>query len=172
MTKRAGLLALFLLFFGCSGKSTESASAARARVGAPAPAFDLPAVSGPNIKLSDYKGKVVLLDFWATWCPPCRASTPALVRLDEKYKGQAFTVIGISLDDDKDAVAPFLKKEGVKHPVAYGAGSSVDEDYSVRAIPSFFILDRNGVVQKHYEGFYPGMDREWASAIDSLLGKK
>jgi peroxiredoxin len=172
MIRRVKPLVFLLLLLGCSGRSAPDATAARARLGSPAPAFTLPGVSGKKISLSDFKGKVVLLDFWATWCPPCRASTPALVRLGEKFKGKNFTVLGISLDEEQDAVPAFLKAEGVTHPVVYALGSTVDEDYGVRAIPSFLIIDKDGIVRKAYSGFYPGMEREWEQQINLLLGSK
>jgi cytochrome c biogenesis protein CcmG/thiol:disulfide interchange protein DsbE len=150
----------------------HAASYIRARLGSVSPDFTLESVSGAKIKLSDFRGKVVLLDFWATWCPPCRMSTPALIELNEAYKGKDLVIIGISLDEDKSQVKPFLKREGVKHTVVYGADSSIDQAYRIESIPSFFILDKNGVIRKQFSGYFPGIDREWAEEINLLLKQK
>ncbi len=157
-------VALFL--FACGGSSAENQSAAR--LNQPAPPFSLLSVDGKTIKLEDYKGKVVLLDFWATWCPPCRMSTPVLKKLYDKMKSPKFEVISISLDEEHKAVPPFVKKEAIKYPVAY-ADSDIQTIYRVRAIPTFILIDKKGIIAKIYQGFDPAMGAEWENQINQLI---
>lgn len=167
---------VLLVLVGCNSKPAEKIAAASdqsatATASAAAPAFNLPSTTGSKINLSDFNGKVVLLDFWATWCPPCRMSTPALVQLNKKYQGKNFAIIGISLDDNKEPVIPFIKKEKVEHLVLYGMGSTIERDYKIRAIPTFFLLDKAGKIVKDYAGFYPELAQEWEKDINLLLAK-
>ena len=120
------------------------------------------------MSLAEFKNKVVLIDFWATWCPPCRMSIPSLVKLNQKYKGKQLVIIGVSLDEKTAPVLPFIKKENVEHLILYG-DDSVETNYRIRAIPSFYILDKKGMIQKHYEGYYPGLEQEWEKEINLLL---
>jgi thiol-disulfide isomerase/thioredoxin len=168
-------LLIFSAFLGCQTESQAPLEAQprveqpKARLHYTAPDFNLQTTLGKNIKLSDFKGKVVFLDFWASWCPPCRISTPLLVKLNKKFKNKDFALIGISLDEEKADVLPYIQKENIEHWIAYGAGSTVGQDYQVRAIPSFFILDQKGVIQKQYFGYYPGIEDEWEDLIIQLL---
>ncbi|MBI2119652.1 MAG: TlpA family protein disulfide reductase [Elusimicrobia bacterium] len=158
---------------GAKDKETKGKTTALpgARVGFSAPNFSLKSTDQKNISLSNFKDKAVLLDFWATWCPPCRFSTPALVRINKKFKDQGLAVIGISLDEEPEPVPPFLKKEKVEHLILYAGNSSVAQDYQVRAIPSFFLIDKNGMIKKRYDGFYPDLEKEWEKEIPILLNK-
>lgn len=179
------LALLFLTLVSCNSKPSEEltteakAKGAKektialvgAKAGFSAPNFNLESTNKKKFSLSDFKEKVVLLDFWATWCPPCRFSTPTLVRINKKFKDQGLAVIGISLDEEPDPVPLFLKKEKVEHLILYAGNSSVSQDYSVRAIPSFFLIDKNGVIKKRYDGFYPGLEKEWEKEISILLNK-
>ena len=170
LTRISKIFLSVMILAACGTKpSGDSASAgSKAKAGAPAPDFTLQSTEGKTVKLADLKGKVVLLDFWATWCPPCRVSTPALVRLNEKFKGKDLAVIGINLDEDHSEVAPYLQKEKIVHQVLYGTGD-VESNYKVRSIPTFYILDPNGLIVKHYEGYHPDFEKEWETEINSLL---
>jgi cytochrome c biogenesis protein CcmG/thiol:disulfide interchange protein DsbE len=115
--------------------------------------FSLPTTDGKVIKLSDYKGKIVLIDFWATWCGPCKRGIPDLIALKKKYGNKGFEVIGISLDTDtKEEVVPFIKKYGINYPVAYGNQSVYQQYGGIRAIPTSFIIDKQGKIIANYEG--------------------
>jgi peroxiredoxin len=113
--------------------------------------FSLKSVDGKIVKLSDYKGKVVVVDFWATWCPPCRKGIPDLISIQSEFKKDV-VVIGISLDQDKTLkdVGTFIKKYGINYPVVYG-DEKVSKDYgNIQAIPTSFVIDKNGnIVDKH-----------------------
>ena len=161
----------FLAFFlvSCGGNPSENQAAlTKAKIGEKAPLFSLQSTDGKSFKLEDYKGKVVLLDFWATWCGPCRYSTPAVVRLNEKMKGKKFQVLSISVDENHADVPPFLKNENVTYPTLY-ADPEVAYRYRVNSIPQFVIIDKNGIISKMYQGFAPSLESEWESQINRLL---
>lgn len=116
-----------------------------------APTWQLPDLEGKSVSSSDFEGKVVFIDFWATWCPPCRKMIPGLVNLDSKYKDKGLEIIGISLDrDGASAVLPFNKKFGVSYVSLIGDREVVEAFGGVEGIPTSFLIDRKGnIVQKH-----------------------
>ncbi len=113
--------------------------------------FTLKTLDGKNVKLSDYKGKVVIIDFWATWCPPCRKGIPDLVAIQKEYKDN-LVIIGISLDQQntiKD-LAPFIKNYGINYPVVLGTQQVVTDYGDIRSIPTSFVIDQSGnIVDTH-----------------------
>lgn len=122
-----------------------------AQVGEQAPAFSLKDKDGKTISLASLKGKVVVLNFWATWCPPCRAEIPDFKKVYSEYKGKGVEIIGVSLDHKGwDVVRPFLKKWDINYPVVLG-GAKIAKDYgNVRSIPTTFIIDKKGkIVDSH-----------------------
>lgn len=141
--------------FSFAGKPSENGDAAFAAVGPNAPDFSLPSVpGGSTVKLSDYKGKVVLVNFWATWCPPCRAEIPDFIAVRDSLNAKGFEILGISLDEGgaKD-VAPFAKEYRITYPLALGNQDIVKRYGGIRGIPTSFLIDRQGrIVQK-----WPGM---------------
>lgn len=136
---------------------------------AKAPEFKLTEIDGKEIKLSDYKGKIVILDFWATWCGPCRRGIPDLVSLQKEYKDK-LVVIGISLDKvsgtDKD-VKGFMKEYKINYPVIWG-NEKVTKDYGdIQAIPTSFVIDQKGNIVDKHVGLVP--KEAYVSQIKSLL---
>jgi len=135
------------------GLSTVGAPApdADAAASSKAPAWVLQDVDGKTVKSSDFAGKVVILDFWATWCPPCKAEIPGFIDLQKKYGDKGVEVIGISLDQEgPSAVKPFMKQLGMNYPVVMGDDKIVQDFSDIEAIPTTFIIDRSGnVVSKH-----------------------
>jgi len=122
----------------------------------PAPDFELPDVNGKKVKLSNFKGKIIILDFWATWCPPCRAEIPGFIELYKKYKDKGVEIIGISLDEGgvKD-VLPFMKEFGINYTILIG-NYKVTQDYGgIRGIPTTFVIDRKGNIRAKYVGYRP-----------------
>lgn len=133
-----------------------------------APDFELKATDGKMIKLSDYKGKIVIIDFWATWCPPCRKGIPDLVELQEKY-GKDLVIIGISLDDKRTIkdVEPFVSKYKINYPVVYGDEKTVGLFGNIESIPTSFVIDREGNIVKTHVGLIP--KSEYEKDIEGLL---
>jgi len=138
----------------------------------PAPDFMLEDISGQPLSLSDIRGKVVIVDFWATWCGPCVMSIPELVDLQEKYKAKGLVVLGISVDDDKvskEELLAFKEKMRIVYPILR-ANNKVFEDYFGRtrgfSIPTLFVIDREGKVRDRFVGFKPGAVEK---SIQSLL---
>lgn len=156
------LIILFLTsgIFGCqkTGESNNTenkvadttSNVTTSKTNDSAPAFTLKLTDGKDIKLSDHKGKIVIIDFWATWCPPCRRGIPDLIDIQKKYSKDVI-VIGISLDTETiDDVIPFIKKFGINYPVAYGTAEVVEAFGNIEAIPTSFIIDKSGqIVDKH-----------------------
>ncbi len=121
--------------------------ASAAETSSPAPPFKLPDLDGKSVQLSDFKGKVVLLNFWATWCPPCRAEIPDLVALQQRYAPRGVVVLGISLDQGGPAkVASFVKRIGINYPVLMGNRDIALAYGGIEVVPTSFVIDRKGNV--------------------------
>ena len=108
--------------------------------------FTLPMPAGASFRLSEQRGKVVLVNFWATWCPPCLEEMPAMERLWRRHKDAGFVLVAISLDSDPKRVPPFVSARKFSFPVALDPKMAVAEKYGVRALPSSFVIDREGTV--------------------------
>ena len=136
-----------------------------------APDFRLPGVNGRPVSLSQYRGKVVLLDFWATWCGPCRSEIPSFVALQKKYRKQGLVVIGLSIDQGGSrVVADFARRNKVNYPVAI-ADDAVRQAYGgISAIPTTFLINRRGEIAKRYVGAMPRQAFE--GDIKPLLSRK
>jgi len=134
----------------------------------PAPDFTLSDINGTKTTLSAQKGKVVFIDFWASWCPPCRASIPKVEKLYEKYKGANVVFYGINVENDSNAAKKFAVKQGIQYTVLIG-DENVSKDYEINGIPAFYIIDQQGNIAEHYVGFSYGVDDQWADRIDALL---
>jgi peroxiredoxin len=123
-------------------------------LGKKAPEFSLKDVSGAEIKLSDFKNKVVIIDFWATWCPPCRQEIPHFIGLYSQYKGQGLEIIGIALDQNGEkTVKEFSAKNKINYTVLLGNNEVSDLYGGIEAIPTTFILDKDGNIRKKYIGY-------------------
>jgi len=131
--------------------------------------FTLKDMNGTEVKLADLKGKVVLLNFWATWCGPCRLEIPSFVELQEKYADQGFRIIGISVDDPPEALPPFAKRFKINYPLIVGADrEDVQKAYGpIFGVPMTFIIGRNGRICMKYVG--PASKEQFESTIKSLL---
>jgi peroxiredoxin len=115
-----------------------------------APEFSLTDLSGRPLRLSDYRGKVVILDFWATWCEPCKEEIPHFVDLQNKYGAQGMQVLGISMDDSEPPVREFQQQYKMNYPVAVGTSKLADEFGGILGLPITFVIDRQGqIVSRH-----------------------
>jgi len=134
----------------------------------PAPDFNLKDLDGKDVRLSDHKGKVVLIDFWATWCPPCRKGIPELVEMQKKYGSEKFIVLGISVDqDDENKVRDFARDFQINYPVLFYTPDVIDAYGGIEAIPTTFVVDKQGKVRQGVQGYRP--KEFFIKLIDSLL---
>ena len=116
----------------------------------PAPDFSLTDVAGHPLHLSDYRGKVVILDFWATWCEPCKQEIPHFIDLQSKYSAQGLQILGISMDDSEPPVRDFQKQFKINYPLAVGSAKLADQYGGILGLPITFVIDRNGqIVARH-----------------------
>ncbi len=115
--------------------------------------FELRDLSGKPVKLSDYRGKVVLVNFWATWCGPCQFEIPVFVKLKRQYEKRGFEVIGISMDEGSQAeVTEFVRQYEINYPVVMGAFAKLDGFGTINGLPTSFIINRDGRVQSRHQG--------------------
>lgn len=122
-------------------------------VGTVAPDFTLTTLDGKKVKLSDYRGKAVLLNFWATWCGPCKVEIPWFMDLEKEYKPQGLVVLGVAMDDDgRQTVAKFAQEMKIDYTVVLGNDDVADQYGGVEGLPTTFYLDRNGKIVKKVAG--------------------
>lgn len=168
---RVPVLALGLLATGCDRAGAGAGSAAGAAhplVGSPAPELDLPAIGGGRASLEAARGKVVIVDFWATWCAPCRASFPHYQALAARHEGEV-VVLGVSEDDDSEGIAEFAAETGARFPLAWDREKTVAARFEPGAMPTSFVIDRNGVVRHVHEGFRDGDEAALERVVSGLL---
>lgn len=119
-----------------------------------APEFSLKDMSGAERKLSDFKDKVVIIDFWATWCPPCRQEIPHFIDLYNRYKAEGLEIIGISMDTNPGKTLPaFVEEKGINYPILLGNDKVYNLYGGIAAIPTTFIIDKEGKIRKKYIGY-------------------
>lgn len=133
--------------------------------------FSLKDLDGKTVSLSDFKGKIVFIDFWASWCPPCVQSIPAVEGLYKQYADNPNVVfLGINVNEDKQKVIDFVKEKGITYKVLSG-DREVMSKYKIKSIPSFFVIDKDGNIANKHIGFMPGIDVQWDKDIKFLLEK-
>ena len=118
----------------------------------PAPSFALISVDHQRVDLSGLRGRVVLLNFWATWCAPCQAEMPRFIEWQSKYQGDGLSIIGVSMDDDSGPVQSFVQKRGLNYPVVLGDEKLGLAYGGVLGLPVTYLIDRKGIVRGRYEG--------------------
>ena len=129
--------------------------------GSVAPDFELKSLEGKNVKLSDYRGKAVLLNFWATWCAPCKIEMPWFVELNKKYQAQGLVIVGVAMDDSSEGeINKFAKEMGVNYPILLGKDSVGDAYGGVQFLPSTFYISREGKIVKSNFGILGESDIE------------
>ena len=139
-----------------------------AAAGAPAPLFTLEALSGPPVGLQSLHGQVVLINFWATWCGPCKLEMPHIQALHEQYRHQGLRVLAVSTDHIEGKVAPFIERQGFTFPVLFADGT-IEAAYQVRGIPSLFLIDRQGAIRYRQVGFNPAVVPHLRQQVVQLL---
>jgi thiol-disulfide isomerase/thioredoxin len=142
-------------------------------VGQTAPDFNLPDLQNNSIQnLSQFRGKVIYLDFWASWCAPCRTSFPLLNQLYEKLRQQNFAVLAVNLDEDKANAEKFLREIPVNFKVLNDSDGKVSDQFVVDTMPTSFLIDKNGVVQKIHHGFVSDDIKEIEVKVNELIQQK
>lgn len=137
----------------------------------PAPVWKLKDVEGKVVTSESFKGKVVVVDFWATWCPPCRAEIPGYIELQKKYGKDGLVIVGISLDQKGPSVVkPFMEKFGINYPIVMGDDEISAAFGGMDAIPTTFIIDRAGIIRDRKVGSEPTEDYE--KRLLAILQKK
>jgi thiol-disulfide isomerase/thioredoxin len=143
--------------------------AGAAAVKGPAPNFTLKSLGGKNLKLSEMTGNVVLINFWASWCGPCREEMPLLNALHKKYAPLGFTVLGVNVEEDVDGAMSFLKNVPVDFPILLDNTNKVSKQYKVVAMPTTVVVDRDGNMRYLHEGYKPGDEKKYRQMIKKLV---
>ena len=161
MTRKTMKIVLIcsLVLFACGSKEQTKQSAT--------PDFTLYSLDGEEYVLSAFKGQVVILDFWATWCPPCRNSIPTFARLHNKYNDQGLVILGIGLDDEQ-SLASFRNQMQIPYPILVG-NNEIAKAYEVSGIPKTIFMDKKGKIRKTQVGFAPELEAQFDHLVDSLL---
>jgi peroxiredoxin len=137
--------------------------------GTAAPDFTLKSNTGENLKLSEFRGEVVLINFWASWCGPCRQEMPVLDELHRQYKALGFTVLGVNVEEDSSAALKLLEEVQISFPVMFDNTSVVSKQYNVVAMPSTVLVDRNGNMRYIHKGYKPGLEDQYLQQIRDLI---
>jgi thiol-disulfide isomerase/thioredoxin len=159
----ARLLAVAALAVAAAGANaavTPSASA---------PDFTLPSLGGPNLRLQEQRGRVVMINFWASWCGPCRVEMPHLARLYEKYRGSGFTVLAVNIDESPQKAASLATQLGMRFPVLLDTDKKVSRLYDLSTMPSTVLVDRDGRVRYVHRGYRDGYEETYDKQIRELL---
>ncbi|MEJ2257306.1 MAG: TlpA disulfide reductase family protein [Woeseiaceae bacterium] len=157
---------IIALVFSALAASSLAASSLEGRT---APDFALRSASGDNLRLSEYRGNVVMINFWATWCGPCRQEMPLLDELYDRYERVGFNLLGVNIDDDSSRAMQMVDELGVGFPVLFDARKEVSKLYDVEAMPVTVILDRQGTVRYVHHGYKPGYEDKYLDQIRTLL---
>jgi peroxiredoxin len=136
---------------------------------AAAPDFTLKRVDGANLRLAEQRGSVVMVNFWATWCGPCRVEMPHLNRLYDKYRSAGFQLLGVNIDDDPNAARALATKLGLKFPVLLDTDKKVVGAYDLSAMPATVLIDRDGLVRHLHRGYREGVEQTYEQQIRELL---
>ena len=166
------LVAIPIIFITLKEKDSGSRFKMPLQEGKPAPDFTFSDLDGRQVSLSDFRGKVVLVNIWATWCPPCRDEMPSMQKLYERFKGEHFEILAVSIDaDGREAVAPFMQQMNLTFPALLDPEEKIRSLYAITGVPESFIIDRNGILVQKVIG-----PRDWAapkvfSFFENLLRK-
>jgi thiol-disulfide isomerase/thioredoxin len=143
--------------------------AASEKLSGKAPNFTLKSRSGKNIKLSELRGQVVMLNFWASWCGPCRKEMPHLEKIHKKYKRLGFTLLGVNVEENSNDAKNYLKDVKVTFPVLFDNRQKTSKLYNVSAMPTTILIDRNGNKRFIHKGYKAGYENDYKRQIKKLL---
>ena len=136
---------------------------------AAAPDFALPARDGGEVRLSELRGQVVMINFWATWCGPCRQEMPLLEQIHARYEPLGFTLLGVNVEPDSQAAQAWLAKVPVTFPILFDRENAVSASFGVEAMPSSVLIDREGRVRHVHRGYKPGDESVYADLVRGLV---
>jgi len=163
MKLKKKIIALVFCVFAASSLASSGLE------GQQAPDFALKSSTGENLRLSEFRGDVVMINFWATWCGPCRQEMPLLDELYSRYQRVGFSLLGVNIDDDSRRAMQMIDELGVNFPVLFDARKDVSKLYEVEAMPVTVIVDREGTVRYIHHGYKPGYEDKYLDQIRSLL---
>jgi len=138
----------------------------------PAPEFKLANRAGGEVSLSGLKGQIVMINFWASWCGPCRQEFPALDQIYRKYKPMGFTIVAINVESEKADAERFLGKTPVSFPILFDPDNKVSSNYGVSAMPTTFLVDRQGKLRWQHRAYKPGDEAKYIEQIRAMLREK
>jgi peroxiredoxin len=157
-----------------AGLSLFAATAVAVDVGERAPDFELRDLAGREVTLASLRGRVVLVDFWASWCEPCAREMPLLQRLHEQYQAQGFTVVGVSIDNDAANIRRFLERHRVTFPILHDPGPRprVAGAFGLPAMPTSYLIDRNGIVRYRQAGYRANEGPRLEQQVRALVSRR
>lgn len=135
----------------------------------PATNFTLKDADGNNVRLSEYRGQVVLINFWASWCGPCRQEFPLLDELHQKYQPMGFTVFGVNVEQERELAEKVLREIPVTFPILFDDQNQVSEEYDVDAMPATVLVDRSGEIRFMHRGYKPGYEDLYEKQVRALI---
>jgi peroxiredoxin len=148
---------------------TAAPAQAAATLQATAPDFTLRSSEGGNLRLQEQRGQVVMVNFWASWCGPCKQEMPHLSRLYDKYRSAGFVLWGVNIDEDPNAANSTMARLGLKFPVLLDSDKAVSKNYDLGSMPATVLIDRDGRVRYLYKGYRDGMEAEYERQIRALV---
>lgn len=149
--------------------SFSSSVFAAKQISGPAPDFTLKTLSGKNVKLSEMRGTVILLNFWASWCAPCRLEMPLLSDLHNKYKDLGFAVLGVNVEEDTNMARRYIADRPVDFPILLDNTNKVSKLYKVIAMPTTVLIDRDGNMRYLHQGYKPGDEKKYKKMVKKLI---
>jgi peroxiredoxin len=159
---------LVLLFLAALAAALPVAAAGRLK-GQAAPDFVLKSLSGENIRLSEFRGQVVLINFWASWAGPSRMEMPRLEKISATYRGNGFVLLGVNMDDTKSSASNFAAAYGITYPLLLDLRKAVVRQYAVETVPVTVLIDRSGTVRYVHKDYRVGAEQTYVAEIRTLL---
>lgn len=159
---------LVLLFLAALAATLPVAAASRLK-GQAAPDFVLKSLSGENIRLSEFRGQVVLINFWASWAGPSRMEMPRLEKISATYRGNGFVLLGVNMDDTKSSASNFAAAYGITYPLLLDLRKAVVRQYAVETVPVTVLIDRGGTVRYVHKDYRVGAEQTYVAEIRTLL---
>lgn len=166
---RTGIRRTAVLVVLASGVASSGGACALPSVGTSAPDFAAKSDAGRNMRLSELRGQVVLINFWASWCSPCRQELPLLNKIYTQYRSAGFVLLAVNVDDNRKDADTMLKRLNLRFPTLFDGGKNVAKLYGVDTMPATLVIDRDGRVRYVHRGYYDGYERKYEQQVRELL---